>query len=192
MGMVVAAVVPVQRFRRVSFVLGCGAPDFFIICLFSFVALNSFVENGASVDQTIASFSALYFDDPFCIAAHNLLHSPLSITLLAIGASVLATGVMYDRICSFLLGASFHAIVDIAVHYDDGPLFLWPVNWSLRFQSPISHWDANHFGAYVLALEAAALLVLVLIVAKADPWRTLGWVTRFFGSDQTKEEGGAP
>ncbi|MEZ4675136.1 MAG: hypothetical protein R2932_12925 [Caldilineaceae bacterium] len=32
-----------------------------------------------------------------------------------------------------------HTAIDIPLHYDDGPLLLFPFDWKTRFHSPVSH-----------------------------------------------------
>mmetsp|Transcript_17513 Transcript_17513/g.20216 ORF Transcript_17513/g.20216 Transcript_17513/m.20216 type:complete len:287 (-) Transcript_17513:60-920(-) len=44
------------------------------------------------------------------------------------------------------VSALFHALCDIPVHHDDGPLLFWRINWSYRFESPLSYWDPNYYG----------------------------------------------
>lgn len=38
-----------------------------------------------------------------------------------------------------LAGCLVHSALDIPVHVDDEPLLLFPFEWSLRFQSPVSY-----------------------------------------------------
>lgn len=179
LGVGVAAVVKTPRFRRVAFVIGCGAPDMFVVGLFAFVTSKLALTSGTNIREGVAAFSLLYFDDPFCIAAHNLLHSPLSLAVLAMIVWRMRSRVWKNRGLSFLAGAGFHAAIDVAVHHDDGPLVLWPLDWSFRIESPVSHWDVAHYGGYVLAFEGAALVVALVLLLKADPWRLLGAIDRF-------------
>lgn len=179
MGVAVAAVIPGKRFRKVSFVIGCGAPDFFIMCLFCCVAGWALVDPEFSATSVVTRFSQLYFESALCTAAHNLLHSPISLAVSTILVWVSFVGRFRDTALSFLSGAAFHSVVDIAVHYDDGPLLLWPFNWSLRFQSPVSHWDLAHYGGLVLAFEVIAFVLAVILVRFSNPWLVLGWVARF-------------
>jgi len=35
----------------------------------------------------------------------------------------------------------------------DGPLLLWPFEWTRRYSSPVSYWDHRHYGSVVWPLE---------------------------------------
>ncbi len=181
MGIAVAALVPGKRFRKVSFVIGCGAPDVFIICLFCCVAGWALIDTSSTTANIVSQFSKLYFESPLCAAAHNVLHSPVSLAALAILFWIFLSALARERAMSFILGAAFHSIVDVLVHHDDGPLLLWPLDWTLRFQSPVSHWDPAHFGGLVLAIEVAAFAFAfgALLLRLCNPWRVLGWIARF-------------
>ncbi len=39
-----------------------------------------------------------------------------------------------------------HSMIDVATHFDDGPVLFWPLDWSTRFASPVSYWDDDHYG----------------------------------------------
>ena len=74
-----------------------------------------------------------------------------------------------------LLSALFHALCDIPVHHDDGPLLFWPFNWSYRFQSPFSYWDYRHYGKPISRVEHTTdvliLLWLLYRFCKSRAWR---------------------
>lgn len=181
-GVAVAAIVPAGRFRKSWFVIGCGAPDVFVLCLFCCVAVSSLVGSTSTGPTIIDRFSELYFENALYLAAHSLLHSPVSLAILTILAWASLAGRFRDTALSFLTGAAFHSVVDIAVHYDDGSLLFWPLDWSLRFQSPVSHWDPAHYGSWFLMFEVLARAFALALVRFSSPWRVLGWVARF--SDQ--------
>ena len=67
----------------------------------------------------------------------------------------------------FFLACLLHTALDIPTHVHDGPLLVFPLNWSIRFRSSISYWDPNYFGReftyFELALDALLLLVLAVI-----------------------------
>jgi hypothetical protein len=43
------------------------------------------------------------------------------------------------------LSMLLHIACDLPLHHDDGHRHVWPLSeW--RFESPVSYWDANHFG----------------------------------------------
>jgi len=97
----------------------------------------------------------LFFTDPLWIISHNFFHS------LVINALLLTIGWYgWHRrrswgVFLFWLATSmfFHTVIDIATHHSDGPLFLFPLNWTYRFASPISYWEADHHGRTVIIFE---------------------------------------
>jgi hypothetical protein len=71
-----------------------------------------------------------------------------------------------NRLLWFAVGAGLHTVVDILTHHDDGPLLLFPFEWSYRFASPVSYWDPNHYGDIFAPLEmifSGALLLYLLV-----------------------------
>lgn len=50
-------------------------------------------------------------------------------------------------------GMLLHTIIDIFTHTSDGPLMFFPLNWIYRFPSPVSYWEADHFGQFVVVAE---------------------------------------
>jgi hypothetical protein len=63
------------------------------------------------------------------------------------GPSSFSSGVCSSRFWFWVfVSAMFHALCDIPVHHDDGPLLFWPLNRSYRFVSPVSYWDPNYYG----------------------------------------------
>ncbi len=126
-------------------------------------------------------FDTLYFEDPIWIGLHNFLHSPLSLLiLLGVSQVVRLRSPQWGTWMRwFVLACMLHSVVDIFTHHDDGPLLFWPLNWQMRFQSPVSYWDHRHFGSEVARLELT--LVIVLLCYLVGPWLyqrsrwMLGW-----------------
>ena len=106
----------------------------------------------------------LFFNDPVWIVSHNTFHS------LIINASLLCIGyALYKRngrTFLFWLAASMllHTIIDIFTHQSDGPLFLFPLNWTYRFQSPVSYWESGLW--FIVSEYALDALLLVFIGRK--------------------------
>lgn len=115
-------------------------------------------------------YGTLYFENPWWIGAHSLLHSPTSVLLLLVGVQWgLGRWPAWQRFARwFLLACLFHSLVDVATHYDDGPVVFWPFEWSYRFASPVSYWDPAHYGREFAVFELAltGLLVGYLVL----PW----------------------
>jgi hypothetical protein len=168
--------------RSGAFLLGSIAPDLPLIALtlvcmgMDFFAGNRWDSSGAAdVSYTGYLFDTLFFHNPWVKLAHNLFHAPL---LLAIYAG---TGVWAWRrkrrwgaaLFWFALACAIHTAIDIPVHYDDGPLIFFPLNWHFRFAGPISYWDAARGGAQFTLFEHALMLAALIYLA-LDSWRRRG------------------
>jgi hypothetical protein len=154
-----------------SFLLAAVLPDIplFILWLGSY-AYFRYVAGDASFSPMDQRLDQLYFTNPVWIAGHNMLHAPL----LLIAA--LAALWRFRRLPAtrggwwfwFAAGCLVHTALDIPTHVDDGPVLLFPLDWSYRFQSPISYWDPRHFGREFGWFELG--LNVVLLVYLAWPW----------------------
>lgn len=157
--------VPIQR---QAFLIGSVAPDLplWLLSLGGVVYYHLIL--GWSLAKSFSlMFDHLYFSNPFWIACHNLLHAPL---LLLSGIALVwkkrrNIGSIYRWLFWFLLACLFHSLIDIFTHADDGPLLFFPLNWSVRFYSPISYWDPRYYGQefsrFELALDSVLLLYLL-------------------------------
>lgn len=105
----------------------------------------------------------LYFNNPYWISAHNLLHAPivLGLSLVILWRWRTQAGTRTHWLFWFFLSSALHASIDILTHYDDGPLIFWPINWKIRFNSPISYWDPAHFGNQFMLFELILDAVLL-------------------------------
>ncbi|NJK99546.1 MAG: hypothetical protein HC910_02900 [Spirulinaceae cyanobacterium SM2_1_0] len=64
-----------------------------------------------------------------------------------------------------LLGGSMllHIAGDLPLHHDDAHRHFLPLtNW--RFQSPVSYWDPNHYGAIAAPLEILAVILSCIVL----------------------------
>ncbi|PKO10430.1 MAG: hypothetical protein CVU40_04820 [Chloroflexi bacterium HGW-Chloroflexi-2] len=116
-----------------------------------------------SPDLMEAVLHPLYFNNPFWISAHNLLHAPfiLGLSLAILWRWRIRPGQIQHWLFWFFSSSAVHAGIDIFTHYDDGPLVFWPFNWNIRFNSPISYWDPAHFGTEFMIFELLLDAVLV-------------------------------
>lgn len=117
----------------------------------------------------------LFFRDPLWIIGHNMFHSLIIDGLLAV------TGYWLWRkremqwalaLCWLGISMTVHTIIDIFTHSSDGPLFLFPFSWTVRFPSPVSYWEASNFGLYFVAFEW--LLDIAIIGYFTVMWRRTG------------------
>jgi membrane-bound metal-dependent hydrolase YbcI (DUF457 family) len=117
-------------------------------------------------DKTRCSptYNDLFFNNPWWIAAHNLLHAPLPLFVLGLIGFWWRQRPWGRRLFWFAVGCGLHTAVDIVTHADDGPALLFPLDWHSRFLSPISYWDPAHGGRTFRLLEHLldALLVIYL------------------------------
>ena len=94
-----------------------------------------------------------------------------SLPLIGVGALV-ALGLRSQRALMFFAAMAFHCLCDLLVHHDDAHRHFYPLSdW--RFESPISYWDALHYGAWMGGLE-----IVLGAAACALLWRShsLRWV----------------
>jgi hypothetical protein len=147
-----------------AFLLGSVAPDLPLFAL-SIGGLFYFsLVRGWSLEQAANyMFADLFFHDPVWISAHNLLHSPLVLLAMLLLLQPLRRCINSPLrwFWWFALACLLHTLIDIPTHVDDGPLLLWPINWSLRFEAPISYWDTDYFGREFALFEAGLNLVLL-------------------------------
>lgn len=109
----------------------------------------------------------LFYTDPVWIIGHNTLHSLVVIGLLAlIGTLAGRRGRRWGwPLVWFAVGAGLHTVVDIFTHHSDGPLFLFPLNWSYRFASPLSYWEDAYYADAVRLTEYTLSAVSLIYLA---------------------------
>lgn len=157
-----------------ALLLGSVIPDLPLLALtLAFVARRAWAGVPAAADPICGPrFNHLYFHNPYWQAGHNLLHAPLVIGLLALAeyrAGPRQQKKWGSALFWFALGAGVHALVDIFTHRDDGPLLLFPLNWSYRLRGPVSYWDPRYGGKFLAFLER--LLGLAGSAYLAVTWR---------------------
>jgi len=113
-------------------------------------------------------FNTLFFTDPFWIISHNFLQAPF-ILLFAIATLYKIHGkhtVLNNWWFWFFNACLLHATIDMLTHNDDGPLVFFPFAWQVRFSSPVSYWDRDHFGAVFTQFEnyLDGVLILYLLI----------------------------
>ena len=150
-----------------AFLIGSIAPDL-PLYLLSIGGYFHYTNRGMTDAEAFQHmFDRLFFHDPLWIALHNSLHSPL---LLGIAITLLWN--YRDRVGSparwgfyFFLACLLHTALDIPTHVHDGPLLLFPANWTIRFRSTVSYWDPAYFGRQFAYFEIALDAILVAVLA---------------------------
>lgn len=160
---------PKVRMPAGAVLIGSIAPDIplYVLCFGALIYFRVGLD-WSTTDAMRHMFDTLFFENAGWIACHNVLHSPFVLVLGLIGARMLRN--RRPRLSRwlnwFLISCLFHTAVDVFTHYDDGPLLLWPLDWTGRFYSPISYWDSSHFGRqfalFELILDVALIGYLVL------------------------------
>lgn len=173
-------------------ILGSVLPDLPLIAIaigciiMDRLAGNQFTPgNEAAMQQTYTGylFEYMFFHEPWVKAAHNLFHAPLLVLFyIAVGYWAWQKKRQWGS-ALFWLGAAcaLHTAIDIPLHYDDGPLLLFPFNWDLRFYSPVSYWDPKRYGVPFAIFEHLLLLGLILY------WALHWW----WGRQATRRTSGA-
>jgi membrane-bound metal-dependent hydrolase YbcI (DUF457 family) len=147
-----------------AFLWGAVIPDI----PFGLLLVGSYVYFGLVLGQDVSNLMddfihIEFYINPWWIAAHNFFHAPL-ILLTAIAISWRFRqrfGAPAQWVLWFSLGSLLHTLIDIPTHSGDGPLLFFPFDWQTRFNSPISYWDPNYFGAQFVLLEIGLNLVLL-------------------------------
>ncbi len=155
-----------KRLTRLSIPLGAVlwgsvAPDLPLYLLslggFLYYSLVAGMSVGAAGELM---YRQLFYTNPVWITLHNFLHAPF-VLLAGIGFTSLGTGRKRRWLRWFFLSCALHTGIDIVTHHNDGPLLLFPLNWSLRFSSPISYWDPNYYGGIFTVFELTLDAVLL-------------------------------
>ena len=138
------------------FIAGAILPDLPVVVGWTLVASHTSLSHGRLDSGLIrVAMDKLYFSDSLLACLHNLFHAPLSLFLMAcIGWVLMASHPALRRLFLVLIaGAACHSVLDILTHVHDGPLLLWPLERSMRFTGPVSHWDPLHGGTWFTMLE---------------------------------------
>ncbi len=130
----------------------------------------------AFLNSTVGKlFDDWYFNDPWVKSGHSIFGTPIPlIVYIVIGYWLWKKGRKWGPVLFWLgVGCAIHVLADIPLHTDDGPLLLWPFNFWLRYESPVSYWDRDHHGETWQVIETG---LNVLLLA----WLIGGWAWRRF------------
>ncbi len=113
----------------------------------------------------------VFYRDPIWIVGHNFFHAPLILLTCGLAGFALRRRWHWgNALLWFAGGAGLHSLIDVATHHSDGPLIFFPLNWTYRFASPISYWEADYYAGIVAPLEHALDLLFLCYLIRAW-WR---------------------
>ena len=134
--------------------LGSVVPDLPLVVLSVSTALVKLVREGRPITNIHSfMFDDLFFTDPVWIVSHNTLHAPFVLAVLLVATSFVRHRGWGAWLWWFFAACALHTLLDIPTHSSDGPLLLFPFNWTFRFHSPVSYWEATHYGRIFTLLE---------------------------------------
>lgn len=183
--------------RSRALMLGSILPDFLLIMITAGTILIDWqrgvfrnpdfanIDTGAPtppelLDQslTMRLFDVWFFENPWVIAAQNTFHSPVVlIVLITVGYVLWKRGNVWGASLFWLAcAAMLHTLIDIPLHVDDGPLYLFPLNWELRYFAPISYWDPRYGGREWSMFEHLLDVVLLAWLA----WSNRSWIANWW------------
>ncbi len=128
--------------------IGSVLPDVPLTLLTTYTYLTT-----STITETHLVMHNNYTTNPFWIASHNVFHSFVILGLIAVLAFSWYRTQAGKLLFWLAIAASFHTTIDIFTHHSDGPYFLFPLNWTIRFESPISYWDTAYYGGTFRILE---------------------------------------
>lgn len=154
------------RLRAGAALAGSFAPDVPLFMLTGWYLLMARSPGGPWFGE---AYDQYFFDDPLWIIAHNFLHAPLILAaLFALGyVRRLRDGGAGRALWWFSGAAAGHTLIDVFTHRHDGPLLLFPFDWSFRVQAPVSYWDPRYGGDLFFPLEVGFSLLIVVYLAAA-------------------------
>jgi len=164
------------RDRLAAAAVGAAAPDVPLVLLAVGEVLRGWLVLGLPWVRAHELIGERYFTDPWWIAAHQLLHAPVPLLGLLLIATTLVCAAPDRRwpvlVLVGLLGAAGHAGIDVLTHRGDGPLLGFPLDWSWRWEAPVSY-----RGPWFHSIERVVMLGLMVLLL-ARPARTRADATR--------------
>jgi len=142
---------------------GSLAPDLPLFLLTAWFFAVPRRREGADGEVFGELYDAYFFEEPLWIVAHNVLHAPFILAaLMGLGLWLIRRGGRWGEVLVwFTAGCALHSLIDTFTHHNDGPLLLFPFDWSFRFASPVSYWHPDYFGTVFMPLELAMNVLIV-------------------------------
>lgn len=141
------------RRQRGSFtwpiLLGALVPDAAIFVFYGWAKW------GANLPESVI-WSAAYYSQPW----QDIFAVGNSIPLALLGLGI-ALGLKQLGWLTFCASILLHHLCDLPVHHDDAHRHFFPLS-DYRFISPLSYWDADHYG-HIVALVELTLVILASV-----------------------------
>lgn len=155
------------RVRAAAVLLGALVPDLPLLLLtIWYVSLR----RPAGGDWFGVAYDRYFFHEPLWIVSHNIFHAPLILAVLFAVGHAARDRRLGDALRWFAGSAAGHTLIDVFTHREDGPLLLFPFDWSFRVQAPVSYWDPRYGGDVFFPLELG-LDILIIAYLAAVLWR---------------------
>jgi hypothetical protein len=159
-----------------SFLVGSLLPDLPLTVLWvgSYLYIR-YIQGEQAFTMFDERLDQSYFSNPFWIASHNVMHGPLwlLVWIVLLWRFRMQPESRGGKWFWFVCGCLMHTTLDIPTHVNDGPLLFWPLEWSVRFYSPISYWDQRYYGREFGFFELA--LNILLLGYLIGPWVQRRW-----------------
>jgi len=167
-GLVVARVERARtRARAAAVLLGALAPDLPLLLL---TVWYTAVRRPTGGDWFGMAYDRYFFHEPLWIVSHNILHAPLILAVLFAAGHAARDRRAGDALRWFAGSAAGHTLVDVFTHRGDGPLLLFPFDWSYRVQAPVSYWDPRYGGDVFFRFELGLDLLIVAYLVTVLWW----------------------
>lgn len=155
--------IPKDQRQTTAFLLGSILPDIPFAILTVVYSLYFTIWGSTPNDTGLMEYLHfnLFFSDPVWIISHNVFHSLVVGFTMLLVAYIKRDTLWGKRLMWLTFGILLHTIIDIFTHHMDGPLFLFPLNWTYRFMSPISYWEPEYFGNQFRIFEYVLDILLV-------------------------------
>ncbi len=175
------------KLERGALLFGSIAPDLPLTLIAIGAIIYDGVNGSLGGDGSVVKslFEDWFFNSPWVKTAHNLFHSPLLDAIYILFGYWLwkKGGKRGGWNFWFALSCMFHTLIDIPIHYDDGPLLLFPLNWTWRFMSPVSYWDPQRYGIPFAIFEHTLVLGLLIYLFATNRVAIKQWIQAKLGRE---------
>jgi membrane-bound metal-dependent hydrolase YbcI (DUF457 family) len=155
------ALYPGRPRQHRTVMVGATIPDLPLIIVYLYCLLQARLFPGSlPMSEAIrARMDSFYFGSDEFIFIHHLLHSPVAIGFIFLFAWLVSRRQLPGAgiIRAFGIGALSHSLIDLVTHGQDGLLFLWPLDWSWRFDAGVSQWSMDGAAFTILLVEGLTI-----------------------------------